>query len=171
MDEYGLSYYPDVPTRVVEDRPDLLEKAKATWDTPWMTGLKLTAVHDEAGSKRFIVPEVQTGPQTGLTRYGFEPGTVYDGNRIHLMTWQIAAHDAKGMYFWKWRPHLNERQAFGRAARGVGRQRHQRAVAAGRGSSGAQFRPRPFPGQHTARSASCGGLRRCRRPKVRISRK
>jgi beta-galactosidase GanA len=131
VDEYGLSYYPDVPTRAFEGQPELLEKAKDFWDTPWTTSLLLTAVHDEAGSKRFILPEVETGAQTGLTRYGFEPGKVYDGNRIHLMTWQIAAHDAKGMYFWKWGPHLNERQAFGRGLVASDGSLTSRAVAAG----------------------------------------
>jgi beta-galactosidase GanA len=131
VDEYGLSYYPDVPTRGFESQPEMLEKAKAFWDTPWTTSLLLTAVHDEAGNKRFVLPEVQTGAQTGLTRYGFQPGTVYDGHRIHLMAWQIAAHDAKGMYFWKWGPHLNERQAFGRGLVASDGSVTARALAAG----------------------------------------
>lgn len=153
VDEYGLSYYPDVPTRAFEGQPDLLEKAKAFWDTPWTTSLLLTAVHDEAGSKRFILPEVETGAQTGLTRYGFEPGTVYDGNRIHLMSWQIAAHDAKGMYFWKWGPHLNERQAFGRGLVASDGTVTSRAVAAGKAAQALNSDPdlfldsRPLPPQ------------------------
>ena len=144
VDEYGLSYYPDVPTRAFEGQPELLEKAKAFWDTPWTTSLLLTAVHDEAGSKRFILPEVETGAQTGLTRYGFEPGTVYDGNRIHLMSWQIAAHDAKGMYFWKWGPHLNERQAFGRGLVASDGTVTSRAVAAGKAAQALNSDPDLF---------------------------
>ena len=153
VDEYGLSYYPDVPTRGFESQPEMLEKAKAFWDTPWTNSLLLTAVHDEAGSKRFILPEVQTGAQTGLTRYGFHPGTVYDGNRIHLMTWQIAAHDAKGMYFWKWGPHLNERQAFGRGLVASDGSVTDRAVAAGKAARTLNSDPdlfldsRPLPPQ------------------------
>ena len=55
-----------------------------------------------------------TGPQTGFTRYGDEPGAIFDYNRIHLLAWQMAAHDAKAMYFWQWRPHMDEWQGFGR---------------------------------------------------------
>ena len=65
------------------------------------------------GGKPFVMPEVQTGPQTGFTRYGDEPGAIFDYNRIHLLAWQMAAHDAKAMYFWKWRPHMDEWQASG----------------------------------------------------------
>ena len=66
--EYGLSYYPDIPTRSAESNPEQLAKAKAMWDTPWMTSLELTSVHDAAAAagKPFVVPEVQTAPQTGL---------------------------------------------------------------------------------------------------------
>ncbi len=114
VDQYGLSYYPDIPARSAEDNPDLLAKEKGLWDTPWTSSLDLTCAHDAVGGKPFVMAEVQTGPQTGFTRYGAEPGTIFNYNRIHMLAWQMAAHDAKGMYFWKWRPHMDEWQAFGR---------------------------------------------------------
>ena len=77
------------------------------------------------------MPEVQTGPQTGFTRYGDEPGAIFDYNRIHLLAWQLAAHDAKAMYFWKWRPHMDEWQAFGRGLVASDGSLTGRAVAAG----------------------------------------
>jgi len=131
VDQYGLSYYPDIPARSAEDRPERLAKEKALWDTPWTTSLDLTAAHDAAGGKPFVMPEVQTGPQTGFTRYGEEAGAVFDYNRIHMLAWQMAAHDAKGMYFWKWRPHLDEWQAFGRGLAASDGSLTRRAVAAG----------------------------------------
>jgi hypothetical protein len=131
VDEYGLSYYPDIPARSAEDRPELLAKEKALWDTPWTTSLDLTAAHDAAGGKPFVMPEVQTGPQTGFTRYGDEPGAIFNYNRIHMLAWQMAAHDAKGMYFWKWRPHMDEWQAFGRGLVASDGSITPRAVAAG----------------------------------------
>lgn len=114
VDEYGLSYYPDIPARYVESDPVQLEKEKALWDTPWTTSLELTSAHDATGGKPFVMPEVQTGPRTGFNRYGDEPGAVFDYSRVHMLIWQMAAHDAKGMYFWQWRPHMDEWQAFGR---------------------------------------------------------
>jgi beta-galactosidase len=133
VDEYGLSYYPDIPARDAEDNPEVLAKEKALWDTPWTTSLELTSAHDAAAAsgKPFVVPEVQTGPQTGFTRYGDEPGAIFDYNRIHLLAWQIAAHDAKAMYFWKWRPHMDEWQAFGRGLVASDGSLTRRAVAAG----------------------------------------
>ena len=131
VDEYGLSYYPDIPARSVEDNPELLAKEKALWDTPWTTSLDLTAAHDAAGGKPFVMPEVQTGPQTGFTRYGDEPGAIFNYDRIHLLAWQMAAHDAKGMYFWKWRPHMDEWQGFGRGLAASDGSLTRRAVAAG----------------------------------------
>ncbi len=131
VDEYGLSYYPDIPARAAEDDPERLAKEKALWDTPWTTSLDLTAAHDAAGGKPFVMPEVQTGPQTGFTRYGDEPGAIFDYNRIHMLAWQMAAHDAKGMYFWQWRPHMDEWQAFGRGLVASDGSLTRRAVAAG----------------------------------------
>ncbi|MGO8789083.1 MAG: beta-galactosidase trimerization domain-containing protein [Terriglobia bacterium] len=133
VDQYGLSYYPDIATRSAEDNPQQLAKAKAMWDNPWMTSLELTSAHDAAAAngKPFVMPEVQSGPQTGFTRYGDEPGAVYDYNRIHLLTWQLAAHDAKAIYFWKWRPHMDEWQAFGRGLAATDGSPTGRAVAAG----------------------------------------
>jgi len=131
VDEYGLSYYPDIPARSAEDNPELLAREKALWDTPWTTSLDLTAAHDAAGGKPFVMPEVQTGPQTGFTRYGDEPGAIFNYDRIHLLAWQMAAHDAKGMYFWKWRPHMDEWQAFGRGLAASDGSITRRAVAAG----------------------------------------
>jgi len=131
VDEYGLSYYPDIPARSAEDNPELLAKEKALWDTPWTTSLDLTSAHDAAGGKPFVMPEVQTGPQTGFTRYGDEPGAIFNYDRIHLLAWQMAAHDAKGMYFWKWRPHMDEWQGFGRGLAASDGSITRRAVAAG----------------------------------------
>jgi len=133
VDEYGLSYYPDIPTRSAESNAEQLAKAKAMWDTPWMTSLELTSVHDAvaAAGKPFVVPEVQTAPQTGFTRYGDEPGTVFDYHRIHLLAWQMAAHDAKAFYFWQWLPHMDEWQGFGRGLVGTDGSVTGRAVAAG----------------------------------------
>jgi hypothetical protein len=133
VDQYGLSYYPDIPTRSAESDPVQLTKAKAMWDTPWTTSLELTSVHDAAAAagKPFVVPEVQTAPQTGFTRYGDEPGTVFDYNRIHMLTWQIAAHDGKTTYFWQWRPHMDEWQGFGRGLAATDGTPTGRAVAAG----------------------------------------
>jgi beta-galactosidase len=133
VDEYGLSYYPDIPARGAESNPRELAKEKALWDTPWTTGLELTSAHDAAGAagKPFVMPEVQTGPQTGFTRYGDEPGAIFDYNRIHLLVWQMAAHDTKAMYFWKWRPHMDEWQAFGRGLAASDGSVTRRAVAAG----------------------------------------
>jgi beta-galactosidase len=133
VDEYGLSYYPDIPARGAENNPGQLAKEKALWDTPWTTGLELTSAHDAAAAsgKPFVMPEVQTGPQTGFTRYGDEPGAIFDYNRIHLLAWQMAAHDAKAMYFWKWRPHMDEWQAFGRGLAASDGSLTPRAVAAG----------------------------------------
>jgi hypothetical protein len=133
VDEYGLSYYPDVPARSAESDPAQLAKEKALWDTPWTTSLELTSAHDAAAAngKPFVMPEVQTGPQTGFTRYGDEPGAIFDYNRIHLLVWQMAAHDAKAMYFWKWRPHMDEWQAFGRGLAASDGSITGRAVAAG----------------------------------------
>lgn len=133
VDEYGLSYYPDIPTRSAESNPEQLAKAKATWDTPWMTSLELTSVRDAAAAvgKPFVVPEVQTAPQTGFTRYGDEPGTIFDYNRIHMLAWQMAAHDAKALYFWQWRPHMDEWQGFGRGLVASDGTVTGRAVAAG----------------------------------------
>jgi beta-galactosidase GanA len=133
VDEYGLSYYPDIPARGAEDNPEQLAKEKALWDTPWTTSLELTSAHDAAAvsGKPFVIPEVQTGPQTGFTRYGDEPGAIFDYNRIHLLAWQMAAHDAKAMYFWQWRPHMDEWQAFGRGLAASDGSLTPRAVAAG----------------------------------------
>jgi beta-galactosidase GanA len=133
VDEYGLSYYPDIPARSAESNPAQLEKQKALWDTPWTTSLELTSAHDAAASngKPFVMPEVQSGPQTGFTRYGDEPGAIFDYNRIHLLAWQMAAHDAKAMYFWKWRPHMDEWQSFGRGLVASDGSLTRRAVAAG----------------------------------------
>ena len=133
VDEYGLSYYPDIPTRSAESDPVQLAKAKAMWDTPWMTSLELTSVHDAAAAvgKPFVVPEVQTAPQTGFTRYGDEPGTVFDYNRIHMLVWQLAAHDGKATYFWQWLPHMDEWQGFGRGLAATDGSPTGRAVAAG----------------------------------------
>ncbi len=131
VDQYGLSYYPDIPARGAEDNQERMEKEKALWDTPWTTSLDLTAAHDAAGGKPFVMPEVQTGPQTGMTRYGDEPGAIFDYGRIHLLAWQMAAHDAKGMYFWKWRPHMDEWQAFGRGLAASDGSITRRAAAAG----------------------------------------
>ena len=133
VDEYGLSYYPDIPARGAESDPVQLAKEKALWDTPWTTSLELTSAHDAAAAagKPFVMPEVQTGPQTGFTRYGDEPGAIFDYNRIHLLVWQMAAHDAKAMYFWKWRPHMDEWQGFGRGLATTDGSLTPRAVAAG----------------------------------------
>lgn len=131
VDEYGLSYYPDMPARESEDKPQVMEKEKALWDTPWTTSLELTAVHDATGGKPFVVMEVQTGPQTGFTRYGYEPGAIFNYNRIHMLAWQMAAHDAKAIYFWQWLPHLDEWQAFGRGLAASDGSVTGRAVAAG----------------------------------------
>jgi len=131
VDEYGLSYYPDIPARGAEDNPQQLAKEKALWDTPWTTSLELTSAHDATGGKPFVIPEVQTGPQTGFTRYGDEPGAIFDYNRIHMLAWQMAAHDAKAMYFWQWRPHMDEWQAFGRGLAASDGSITPRAVAAG----------------------------------------
>jgi beta-galactosidase len=131
VDEYGLSYYPDIPARDVESNPDLMAKDQALWDTPWTTSLELTSAHDATGGKPFVMPEVQTGPQTGFTRYGDEPGAIFDYHRIHLLAWQMAAHDAKGMYFWQWLPHLDEWQAFGRGLAAADGSATGRATAAG----------------------------------------
>jgi hypothetical protein len=133
VDEYGLSYYPDIPARSVEDNPQELAREKALWDTPWTTSLELTSAHDAAGAngKPFVMPEVQTGPQSGFTRYGDEPGAIFDYNRIHMLAWQMAAHDAKAFYFWKWRPHMDEWQAFGRGLVASDGSITRRAVAAG----------------------------------------
>jgi len=131
VDEYGLSYYPDIPARGAEANPEELAKEKALWDTPWSTSLDLTAAHDAAGGKPFVMPEVQTGPQTGFTRYGEEPGAVFNYDRIHMLAWQMAAHDAKGMYFWRWRPHMDEWQAFGRGLAASDGTITPRAAAAG----------------------------------------
>jgi len=133
VDQYGLSYYPDIPARGAESNLEEMAKEKALWDTPWTTSLELTSAHDAAAAagKPFVMPEVQTGPQTGFTRYGDEPGAVFDYNRIHLLAWQMAAHDAKAMYFWKWRPHMDEWQAFGRGLVASDGSPTGRAVAAG----------------------------------------
>ena len=133
VDGYGLSYYPDIPTRSAETNPAQLAKAKAVWDTPWMTSLELTSAHDAAvvAGKPFVVPEVQTAPQTGFTRYGDEPGTVFDYNRIHMLAWQIAAHDGKATYFWQWLPHMDEWQGFGRGLAATDGSPTGRARAAG----------------------------------------
>ena len=133
VDEYGLSYYPDIPARGAESNPEELAREKALWDTPWTTSLELTSAHDAAtaAGKPFVMPEVQTGPQTGFTRYGDEPGAIFDYNRIHLLVWQMAAHDTKAMYFWKWSPHMDEWQAFGRGLVASDGSLTPRAVAAG----------------------------------------
>jgi beta-galactosidase len=133
VDEYGLSYYPDIPTRGAESNPAELAKAQAVWDTPWMTSLELTSAHDAASAagKPFVMPEVQTAPQTGFTRYGDEPGHIFNYNRIHLLAWQIAAHDGKATYFWKWRPHMDEWQGFGRGLAATDGSVTGRALAAG----------------------------------------
>jgi beta-galactosidase GanA len=133
VDEYGLSYYPDIPTRSAESNPEQLAKEKALWDTPWMTSLELTSAHDAAAAagKPFVMPEVQTAPQTGFTRYGDEPGAIFDYHRIHLLVWQMAAHDTKAIYFWQWRPHMDEWQAFGRGLVASDGSVTGRAVAAG----------------------------------------
>ena len=133
VDQYGLSYYPDIPARSAESDPVLLAKDKALWDTPWTTSLELTSAHDAAAAagKPFVMPEVQTAPQTGFTRYGDEPGAIFNYNRIHLLAWQMAAHDAKAMYFWQWRPHMDEWQGFGRGLAAADGSLTGRAVAAG----------------------------------------
>ena len=144
VDEYGLSYYPDIPARSAEDRPEALAREKALWDTPWTSSLDLTAAHDAAGGKPFVMPEVETGPQTGFTRYGEEPGAIYDYNRIHMLAWQMAAHDAKGMYFWRWLPHLDEWQAFGRGLASSDGSLTRRAVAAGEAARALNAEPDLF---------------------------
>jgi beta-galactosidase len=133
VDQYGLSYYPDIPARSAESDPAQLAKEKALWDTPWTTSLELTSAHDAASAagKPFVMPEVQTAPQTGFTRYGDEPGAIFNYNRIHLLAWQMAAHDAKAMYFWQWRPHMDEWQGFGRGLAAADGSLTGRAVAAG----------------------------------------
>lgn len=131
VDQYGISYYTDCHTRGFEDRPELFRKQEALWDTPWSASLLLTAAHDAAGGKPFVLPEVITGPQTGFTRYADKPGDIFDYNRIHLLAWQLAAHDAKGLYFWKWRPFTEGQQAFGRGLVAVDGSLTGRAVAAG----------------------------------------
>jgi beta-galactosidase len=131
VDEYGLSFYPDIPARESEDKPEVLEKEKALWDTPWTTSLELTAAHDATGGKPFVLMEVQTGPRTGFTRYGYEPGTIFNYDRIHLLAWQSAAHDSKAIYFWQWLPHLDDLQAFGRGLAASDGSVTSRAVAAG----------------------------------------
>lgn len=131
VDQYGISYYPDIPARNAEANPELLAKEKALWDTPWTTSLELTSAHDAAGGKPFVVPETQSGSQTGFTRYGAEPGTIYDYNRIHMLAWQMAAHDAKAMFFWKWRPFIVGWQAFGRGLVATDGNLTGRAKAAG----------------------------------------
>ena len=131
VDEYGLSFYPDIPARESEDNPQVMEKEKALWDTPWTTSLELTAAHDATGGKPFVLMEVQTGPRTGFTRYGYEPGTIFNYDRIHLLTWQSVAHDSKAIYFWQWLPHLDDWQAFGRGLAASDGSVTSRAVAAG----------------------------------------
>ncbi len=131
VDEYGLSYYPDIPARESEDQPQIMEKEKALWDTPWTTSLELTAAHDATGGKPFVLMEVQTGPRSGFTRYGYEPGTIFNYDKIHLLTWQSLAHDSKAIYFWQWLPHLGDWQAFGRGLAASDGSVTSRAVAAG----------------------------------------
>jgi len=48
-----------------------------------------------------------------------------------MLVWQMAAHDTKAMYFWKWRPHMDEWQAFGRGLVASDGSLTPRAVAAG----------------------------------------
>lgn len=133
VDQYGLSYYPDIPARGAESDPVEMAKEKALWDTPWTNSLQLTSAHDAAAAngKPFVMPEVQSGPQTGFTRYGDEPGAIFDYNKIHLLVWQMAAHDAKALYFWKWRPHMDEWQGFGRGLAASDGSLTGRAKAAG----------------------------------------
>jgi hypothetical protein len=131
VDQYGLSFYPDVLLRPFEAQPEALEKAAALWDTPWTASLILATSHDSCVCKPFGVFEAQTGPQTGMTRSGHEPGAVYDYGKIHLLAWQMVAHDAKSVYFWMWLPHLDEWQAFGRGLAASDGSLTPRAVAAG----------------------------------------
>ena len=133
VDQYGLSYYPDIPARGAESDPLELAKEKGLWDTPWTTSLELTSAHDAAAAagKPFVIPEVQSGPQTGFTRYGDEQGSIFNYDRIHLLCWQMAAHNAKAMYFWQWRPHMDEWQGFGRGLVASDGSLTPRTVAAG----------------------------------------
>jgi beta-galactosidase len=126
VDQWGLSWYPDIMVRGSEANAAATAKTLATWEAPWAESLTLTDVHDSAPGKPFVVMEAQTGPQSGMTHQGF-----LDYESIHRMVWQSVAHDAKAMVFWKWYPFRDGVQAFGRGLVATDGSPTDRAVAAG----------------------------------------
>ena len=126
VDQWGLSWYPDMPVRAIESNQAAATNKMATWGAPWAESLTLTATRDAAPRKPFVVMEAQTGPQSGMTHQGFLD---YDG--IQRMIWQSVAHDAKAIVFWKWYPFRDGVQAYGRGLVATDGSLTERAVAAG----------------------------------------
>ncbi len=126
VDQYGFSWYPDIPGRSVEDNQAAVARALATWGAPWAESLMLTSTHDATRGKPFVLMEVQSGPRSGLTRYSF-----FNYQIIHRMIWQAVAHDAKAVVFWKWYPFVDGYQAFGRGLVSTDGTLTERAIAAG----------------------------------------
>ncbi len=92
---FGLSVYP--------------QSWGLTWgqDPATISQIYRTGVCAAAG-KPVMISELQTHNQTALSANS----SVFD--ELRLWTWQVFAHGAQGLVYWKWNPFLRGKQACGR---------------------------------------------------------
>ena len=95
----GASYYPDA-----WERSHDLSRCPA-----WLHNLALNTIRSASGSKEFILTEMFTNAQNGLTLNGY-----LDGKTISRIAWMALSNDCKGILFWKWDPFRRGRQSLGR---------------------------------------------------------
>lgn len=95
----GISYYPDAWERAHGASPC----------PPWVHHLVFTSVRSAAGEKPYILTELSTNAQSGLSTNGY-----LAREQVEPLAWTALANDCKGMIYWKWRPFMRGRQSLGR---------------------------------------------------------
>ena len=95
----GISYYPDG-----WEREHNLEPCPF-----WLHNLTFNTIRSATGKKNYILTELYTNAQNGLTLNGYL-GRDFTGE----LAWTALANDCKGIMYWKWTPFMRGRQSLGR---------------------------------------------------------